>query len=278
MDIKDIIASGVVESYVLGLASEKETKALECLSKIYPEIQEEIMRCAETVELFAQKGAIEPPQSVKTAILNKIKEIEQVKPGFDKVNQSTNVVELNPQTAANQFWKYTAVAASFAFLVVSGVYLMLRADYSSVQSALNAAQEDVVQHQSEITALTGVLHDKKMIESFVQDAELQSLVLGGTDDKPNAHATILYKKHDDEVLLHAAGLPMAMEGKQFQLWAIVDGTPLSMGVVNRDSFIYKTTLPANIDRSKIQAFAITLEDEGGRDVPTLEQLHVIGFL
>ncbi len=28
----------------------------------------------------------------------------------------------------------------------------------------------------------------------------------------------------------------------------------------------------------IQAFAITLEDEGGKESPTLEELHVIGFL
>ncbi len=79
MDIKDIIASGVVESYVLGLASEKEARAVECLSKIYPEIQEEIFRCAETVELFAQKGAVAVPTSVKTSILEKIKGLEQDK-------------------------------------------------------------------------------------------------------------------------------------------------------------------------------------------------------
>lgn len=278
MDIKDIIASGVVESYVLGLASEKESKAVECLSKIYPEIQDEILRCAETVEMFAQRGAVNPPMHLKSSILSKIQGVEQEQPENKVSMRPDNVVQMNPVAQPNNFWKYTSVAASLAFLLVSGVYLMLRTDYARVETALTDSKENVDLYQSEITALNSLLADKQIIESFVQDADLQSLVLGGTDYKPEAHATILYKKNDDEVLLHAAGLPVASEGKQFQLWAIVDGTPVSLGVVERDSFIYKTALPANIDRTKIQAFAITLEDEGGKPTPNLEELHVIGFL
>jgi len=278
MDIKDIIASGVVESYVLGLASEKEARAVECLSKIYPEIQEEILRCAETVELFALKGAVAPPVHLKESILSKIKGIEQESTEVLRSDEKVNVIPLNPTIQSNNFWKYTSVAASLAFLVVSGVYLMLRTDYTQVETALLDAEDRVSRVESELSVLNSVVADKMLIESFVQDPDLKSLVLGGTDYKPKAHATVLFKKNDDEVLLHAAGLPRASEGKQFQLWAIVDGTSVSLGVVERDSFIYKTVLPANIDRTKIQAFAITLEDEGGKPTPTMEELHVIGFL
>lgn len=278
MDIKDIIASGVVESYVLGLASEKEAKAVECLSKIYPEIQDEIIRCSETVERLAVKGAVNPPVTLKESILAAISGIDQESPLTSVISNSENVVKFNPNTKGYNSWKYVAVAASLAFLFVSGVYLFLRAEYSKVETALNEVLGDVNFYETELKKLNELVAEKLLIEAFVKDADLKSLVLGGTDYKPDAHATILYKKNDDELLLHIAGLPNASEGKQFQLWAIVDGTPMSLGVVNRDSIIYKTLLPDNMDRNKIQAFAITLEDEGGKPMPTMEELHVIGFL
>lgn len=270
MDIKHIIESGVVESYVLGLASEQESKAMECLSKIYPELKEEILRVSETVELFAQKGAVQAPSHLKEVILTKINGVEQ---------ERSNLVSFKPETASkeapasrtNNVWRFTAVAASLALFVMSGIAILRNNDAVRSETAL-------LESEIEINSLNAALSDKLLLDGFIQNPDLRSLVLGGTELVPNAHATVLYTDTENEVLLHAAGLPKAIEGKQFQLWAIVDGNPVSLGVVARDSLLYKTNLPANIDRTKVQAFAITLEDEGGKDSPTLEQLHVIGFL
>jgi anti-sigma-K factor RskA len=270
MDIKDIIASGVVESYVLGLASEQEARAVECLSKIYPEIQEEILRCSETVELFAKHGAIQPPDSIKASILKKISEVEQEQNNTVDFKQ-TQAFDNNNISSPSSFWKITAVAASLALFVVGGVAILRNNDAIQSETAL-------MDSENEIRSLNAALSDKRILDDFIQNPELKSLVLGGTELVPGAHATLLYTQNENEILLHAAGLPKTREGKQFQLWAIVDGNPVSLGVLERDSLLYKTNLPANIDRSQVQAFAITLEDEGGKESPTLEQLHVIGFL
>ena len=42
VDVKAYIESGILESYVLGFASEQEVQEVRCLSHIYPEIAEEL--------------------------------------------------------------------------------------------------------------------------------------------------------------------------------------------------------------------------------------------
>ena len=55
-------------------------------------------------------------------------------------------------------------------------------------------------------------------------------------------------------------------GKQYQLWAIVDGKPVDAGVINNCIGLCKMK---KIDHA--EAFAITLEKEGGSPTPTLNR-------
>ncbi|ULT23339.1 anti-sigma factor [Sphingobacterium sp. E70] len=74
--------------------------------------------------------------------------------------------------------------------------------------------------------------------------------------------------------LNLEQMPVAPKGKQYQLWAMVDGKPVNAGVFPLDAKVDGTS--KMLDIPKAQAFAITLEDEGGKDVPTLSELYVMG--
>ena len=60
-------------------------------------------------------------------------------------------------------------------------------------------------------------------------------------------------------------------GKQYQLWAIVDGKPVDAGLITDCIGLCKMK---RIDRA--QAFAITLEKAGGSPTPTLTEMYVFG--
>jgi anti-sigma-K factor RskA len=76
-----------------------------------------------------------------------------------------------------------------------------------------------------------------------------------------------------ELFISAAGLPEPPYGKQYQLWAIVDGKPVNAGMLvpqgNLD-LLRMETIP------KAEMFAITMEHVGGSPVPTLDQMVVAG--
>ena len=74
--------------------------------------------------------------------------------------------------------------------------------------------------------------------------------------------------------LDVIDLPAPPTNKQYQLWAIVDGQPVDMGVF--DNAVGVKTFEAVPFIANAQAFAVTVEDIGGSPTPSLETMVVIG--
>jgi len=65
-------------------------------------------------------------------------------------------------------------------------------------------------------------------------------------------------------------------GKQYQMWVIQDGKPVSMGVIPDELVIQGGMTKLEMQVTNGQAFAISLEKTGGSPVPTMEQIQVLG--
>ncbi|MBP6577444.1 MAG: anti-sigma factor, partial [Chryseobacterium sp.] len=102
--------------------------------------------------------------------------------------------------------------------------------------------------------------------------DMKMVVLKGVEKHPDSKALVFWDTKSKKVYLNADSLPKAPAGMQYQLWAIADGKTVNAGMYTseKDS---KTAL-ANIPNA--QAFAITLEKEGGSEVPTMENMFVMG--
>ncbi|WP_448702425.1 hypothetical protein ACFGVR_08740 [Mucilaginibacter sp. AW1-3] len=75
MKIKEYIDSGILESYVLGSASEDETRELLRLKKQYPEIQQALYELETDMERIAQQMAVAPPPGMWEKIEGSINEL-----------------------------------------------------------------------------------------------------------------------------------------------------------------------------------------------------------
>jgi hypothetical protein len=95
--------------------------------------------------------------------------------------------------------------------------------------------------------------------------------LKGVAGKEGSEAIVYWSKSTTDVYISLLHLPQAPAGKQYQLWALLDGKPIDAGVLGNCVSICRQK---NI--SNAQAFAITLEKEGGSQSPTLSQLYVMG--
>ncbi|WP_421939349.1 hypothetical protein [Pedobacter sp.] len=80
MEIRTIIESGLLETYVMGIASEEEKLQVEQLSVRYPEFKEALTSLELDMELLAQRMAVPPPPLV-----------------FDKIEQEINEIKLRDQ-------------------------------------------------------------------------------------------------------------------------------------------------------------------------------------
>ena len=263
MESKEIIPSGLLELYVLGLASNEENTQVQQWIKQFPEVEKEIEEIQSAVESYALAQAVQPDQSVKKKIL------EQV-----GLSSNNNVVpeltfQKNEKVKVHTIPSYYkwAVAASIVLLI--GSLIINYTYYNKYQSAtadLQTAQNEL-NKQKEIAA--GMNKDMQV----VTDKNAMPVVLKGTPHAPDALAKIFWMQNTGEVYVDATNLPQPAVDKQYQLWAIVDGKPVDGGMISLQKGVYKIQKMKSF--GKAEAFAITLEKQGGSPTPTMEEMYVI---
>jgi len=79
LNIQQYIASGIIESYVLGLASSDEASQLERLLPFYPELQAALSDFGFQLELFAIQHEEPPPPGLFSRIQDKVKDLPAIR-------------------------------------------------------------------------------------------------------------------------------------------------------------------------------------------------------
>ena len=263
MELKDIISSGLLELYILGLSSDEENIQVQQWIKQYPEVAKEIDEIQNAMEQYATGNAIEPDISVKQKILDKLNinlTQQRVAPVFAENNKGTKVYRMS------SFVRGAAAACFILFIVSLVVNYTFYNKYKSASANLQVAQNELAK-QKEIAA--GMSKDMDV----VTDKNALPVVLNGTPHAPDALAKIFWMKNTGDVYVDPTNLPQPAAGKQYQLWAIVNGKPVDAGMISTKTGIYKIQKMKSF--GKADAFAITLEKEGGSPTPTMEEMYVI---
>jgi anti-sigma-K factor RskA len=101
----------------------------------------------------------------------------------------------------------------------------------------------------------------------------------GMEVSPASFATVYWDTTSKDVYLVVNNLPKPASDKQYQLWALLNGQPIDIGMVDNDVFIGQKKLLLRMKNVRgAQAFAITLEKKGGSEKPTMESMYVMGNL
>jgi hypothetical protein len=87
MNIKEYIASGIIEAYVMGSASETETHELLYLKAHYPQIEEALEEVENDMERIAQYMAVPPPPNIWERIEDSLNELV-VTPEYEPLQKS----------------------------------------------------------------------------------------------------------------------------------------------------------------------------------------------
>lgn len=272
MNSKEYISSGILESYILGHASPEEAGILECVMKNNAEVREAFEEAQKTFEMLATAQAVNPPEHLKAKIWEKIQqetpvEIKEpvipIRNGINDMESEKRITVVKHEKTNS--WKNFAVAASVLFLISIGINLY----WMNSQSKIN---EQIVKMESDRKSSQLALQNMQQKLDVFANPNMKKVVLAGVEKHPEAKATVLWDSNSKDIYLSANSLPKAPEGMQYQLWAIADGKPVSAGMYSEE--IDSRIAISNITNA--QAFAITLEKKGGSEVPTMENMYVMG--
>lgn len=260
INTKEYIESGVLEDYLSGNVSEQERREVECLSKIYPEIKAELEQLSEAVERYAFAHSVSPPASLKEKIMAQLEFKKEEVQEEVSIEDETPVLPLNSRNNSFQ-WGWVA-AASVAALIGSVVYFNAKVDTLS---------QTVAKQQTELQQQTQQLQQQTDLLAGLSSVDNQFVTLKGVDKSPSSAVRVVWNAKTQEVQLNVLSLPTPASDKQYQLWALVGGKPVDLGVFDVTGSLQKMKAIPQAD-----AFAVTLERKGGSPVPTLSELYVMG--
>jgi anti-sigma-K factor RskA len=265
MDIKEYIASGILELYVAGSLSDEENKEVHGMLMKYPELIKEVQKIENTVTTLTSSVSPESSSSDFKDLLIRI---------IDNNEKESKVIPI--QKSKTNWITYSGWAAS---ILVGSALLFSALNNSTLSEELKVAsqQNEKIEERLEQTATS--LETNKTLLAAIRDKNVINIPLAGQKISPDSYAKVYWNKSSETMFVDVQGLPDPPEGKVYQLWSLTLNplTPTSLGTL--DNFTADASKIFSVkNTNESEAFGITLEPAGGSETPTLEQLYTIGMV
>lgn len=262
MNVQDYISSGIVESYVLGLASAEEQVEFETMCRQYPEVLQARISFEETMEKQAMQNAVAPPPALKQQVMDAA------------LRSEARIIPINTGTKETKTNWLKYVAAACAVLLAGSLFWNI-SQYNRNERLQRTFDDFTKEYDSIAVKLTEIEDEIAMLRS---NPNLKMAAMKGMPISPASFATVYMDSTTKDVYLVVNNLPKPASNKQYQLWALLDGRPIDLGMIDNNYFIDQKKLVLRMKNvSAAQAFAITLEKEGGNPTPQGE-MYVLGNL
>lgn len=272
MDIQAYITSGILESYALGLTSQAENVELASLAEKFPAIRIELEKTELTLLKYAKLNSKHPPEEIRTALFARMDDLEKE----SNIKWKTKANSGSQNNAKHKVWQIVTLILLIA-LGVSASYIYWQSELISVE------KRNIVKFQNHIKRIGDSMKEitahKKEIE-----AALDKLVacgnitveMKGTDKMPDASAYVVYNQKLKKIVLKIHTLSSPSDISQYQLWGIVYGKPVDLGVIAHDPSPYQLYDMKFADNC--QSFIVTISPMGGSQLPDLDQIILTGKL
>jgi len=291
VNIQEYISSGIVESYVLGLAEPAERAEFERMCDAHPEVRAAREAFEISLEEHAMANQLSPPSHLKSKIFSTIaidgqSDLQSL--GTGQLSPAPVIRTVEPDSSystekskvpvrqiENNWQRWVAVAAVALLVLSTALNFYFFNRYQETRREFQA----LVQSQSELASHNQVLQtrliDYEKAVEMMKDPDMAIVRMPAipTAPDPTSATTVYWDTQSKDVYLAINKLPVPAADQQYQLWAMVDGKPVDAGVFDikeGPGMVKMKNIP------KAQAFAITLEKKGGSPTPTLDRLYVMG--
>jgi anti-sigma-K factor RskA len=265
VDIKELIESGSLELYVMGALPAAEATEIDALRKVHPEVNDEINRIEDTMINYANSHAIKPTPELKEKIAKKL----NFSINLDLDQERVDSISIQMPG----IYRFAAAAAIALIVVFGGTAGYFFEKFHNAETQLAALQNEKTQLADQVKLLSGQSDKLKTELAVASNPQSQKVLLNGLPISPGSKAIIYWDKNSGNTWLKPVDMPAIAANEQFQLWAIVNGKPVDLGVIAKDT---DSTFFQMKQVENATAFAITLEPLGGKPTPTLDKMYVMG--
>lgn len=269
MDVKEYIASGLLEAYALGSLTQAERQRVEADVALNPELATELEAIEAAMLQYATAQAQEPPAGLADKIWA---ELQMQGAGENDAPKQPRVIPFEPAHRKRVEWRYAALWLLLVGSLAINVYLMYQGRLQQAQKTELADKVEKLQAGQQ--KLTDMVNSYEATRSMMADTAMQTIVMHTVVKGHPMAATVYWRKQNGETYVSMDALPKPPRGKQYQLWVIQGGKPVDMGVLPNDMANTPVLQKVSMKVMSGEAFAISLEKQGGNAAPT--EVYVMG--
>jgi anti-sigma-K factor RskA len=250
LNIEHYISSGIIEQYVLGLCDADEAAEIEQLRKQHPAMHDAIISFELAFEnQMLSQATVKPNASTDVKVTQQFESLT--------ASQNTSTLEQEIITAPVKklnYFKWIA-AASVCLLAASAYYNYTLNTKSKEQAAALIAL-------AKTNANTLPASDY----TILQNPRITPVGMYGQGAHSICRCTMFWDKASGKAYIMIHHLMPALDGKNYQLWATVNGKQIKVGIVNdkiRGRFVEVSGMPEDANE-----FIVSLENIGEVAQPT----------
>ncbi|TPW07050.1 MAG: hypothetical protein FD129_2619, partial [bacterium] len=227
---------------------------------VYPQL----IDVADLLVLGAESMA--PPPGLKARIMAAAAGSKSSPPGAAPAPAvaSDSPIRLVPRSSGRErLYAGLALAASLAFVLLGIRSMAWRAELDRARQGVERNSAELLRLQGEIRDLELARADQASLIELLQNPGSGLVTLASLAPAPGASGKVLFDRTLGKGYVWVRDLPVDVDGKDYQLWAIQGGTPRSIGVfsVSADGSAVIPLSDVSAD-PPVAAFAITLEPAG----------------
>lgn len=269
MNIRDYIESGVLEAYIAGELNEKEMLKVEDMAQKHPEIQKELEDLHSSLNAYAKATGNQVDESVLKEVLSEI-----------DLNEKEKFLSIMNEGTENEIQKVNIIPV---WSIAATILLVISLGFNYIfYNQFKETKDRLTQIESNNTLLAEQVNDQQQnlqyaelrIAHFLNEDNIH-VRMDGLEVAPESFANVFWNKQSNAVFISVDNLPEPPSGHQYQLWAIKPGqAPIDAGIFDHTQLVQEL----KVIKGNVQAFAVTLEKEGGSPIATVDQTYVKGFL
>ncbi len=270
--------------YLLGQLEGEERALFEAELSARGEDGDQILRAeAELLgDLALAADPVPPPPGLRERLLSEIRSAgnptEIIHSDSGPSAETSTHLRISPaasplEPGLPRGWQAALATAAILVLALGIWNLELRSTVSEQRTALEAAERGLAVLDSLEASLRVAREDFGTLASPAASV----VQLAGTEDRPEARARVFVDPESGRALVLAYDLPVLPPEQVYQLWALRDGVPASVG-----TFAARAEAAARLELDNLEAvagadlFAVTVEPAPGQPSPTGAMVLISG--
>jgi len=277
MNVEELMESGVLELYVLGTLPEEEARHIHQQVTNDERLRQEVEAIEATLIQTGESHAPAKRLDVMDSVMNAIATEEETQTENQEVEEekeTASIVSMASEVSLptkSMVPSWMLAAAIVLIVSLSGnIYFYMQWQSTDAQYTDLLSQSETFAQQNQ-TLQTKVDEQSDWI-AHLNDSQGENIKLKSTVDGKPFEAWVKWNPQTQQISLYQWQLENLSEEQVYQLWAIIDGQPVSAGLLTDLASVPTLTQIAG----KPAAFAITIEPTGGSEAPTLSQMIVMG--